>query len=171
MEQSPFAKEFIRESTFRMEESTPRILKCLNELTEEEVWQRPNASLNSIGNLILHLCGNIRQYAISSLRSMPDSRVRDEEFSAQGGYTKAELVEKLTATVNEAIATINAQDDTSLLRTRLVQGFELSGIGIIIHVTEHYSYHTGQIAFWTKFLKDKDLGFYAGLDLNVKNEG
>jgi len=51
-----------------------------------------------------------------------------------------------------------------------VQGYYHSGIGIIIHVTEHYSYHTGQIIFWVKLLKNKDLGFYAGIDLNVKNE-
>ena len=52
-----------------------------------------------------------------------------------------------------------------------VQGFQLSGIGIVVHVVEHYSYHTGQISFWTKQLKNKDLRFYAGLDLNVQNNG
>ncbi len=54
---------------------------------------------------------------------------------------------------------------------RAMQGFELSGIGITMHVVEYYSYHTGQIAFYTKLLKEKDLGFYANLDLNVKNIG
>ena len=56
-----------------------------------------------------------------------------------------------------------------LLRSRTVQGFQLSGIGIVVHVTEHYSYHTGQIAFWTKQLKNKDLGFWEGKDLNAHN--
>ena len=155
---------------FRLEENTPRIEKCLVELSEAEVWQRPNPALNSIGNLILHLCGNITQYAVSSLGSAPDTRDRDAEFAASGGFSKTELLEKLRQTVANAVDSIRNADASELMRVRLVQGFEMSGIGIMVHVCEHYSYHTGQIAFWTKLLKNKDLGFYAGLDLNVKNQ-
>jgi len=163
------AAEFIEQSIFRIEENTPRIYKCLEQLTEEETWMRPNATSNSIGNLILHLCGNIRQYAISSLGGVADVRERDKEFAGTGGYTKQELLEKLSATVSEAVTIIRNTDEQSLLQVRSVQGFTFSGIGIIIHVTEHYSYHTGQIAFQTKMLRAKDLGFYANTDLNIKN--
>jgi hypothetical protein len=72
--------------------------------------------------------------------------------------------------VEEAKSVIQNVSSNELLRKRQVQGFYHSGIGIIVHVTEHYSYHTGQIIFWTKLLKNRDLGFYAGIDLNVKNE-
>ncbi len=167
---SPFSPELKHHAILRMEENTPRIEKCLNELTEAEVWQRPNASSNSMGNLILHLCGNITQYIISSLGGKPDLRLRDEEFAAQGGYTKQELVDKLKATVDAAIEVIKNASDEELLRVRPVQAYKFSGIGNVIHAVEHYSYHTGQIAFWTKLLKDKDLGFYAGVDLNKKGE-
>ena len=163
------SNEFISQSIYRIEENTPRIYKCLAELSEAEVWARPNAASNSIGNMILHLCGNIRQYAISSLSGAADVRVRDEEFAATGGYSKEELLRRLSMTVDEAVATIAKMDDLNLLKVRSVQGFTFSGIGIIIHVTEHYSYHTGQIAFYTKMLKAKDLGFYADIDLNIKN--
>lgn len=166
---SPELQELTAQIILRMEENTPRIEKCLAELTEEEVWQRPNPVSNSIGNLILHLCGNITQYAISSLGNRPDARDRDAEFAAESGFSKAELLEKLTWTVREAVETIRRTDREELLRERAVQGFQMSGIGIIVHVCEHYSYHTGQIAFWTKQLKNKDLGFYAGVDLTVKN--
>lgn len=166
---SPELQELRAQIVLRMEENTPRIEKCLAELTEAEVWQRPNLASNSIGNLILHLCGNITQYAISSLGNLPDARNRDAEFAALGGFSKDELLEKLRATVRQAVKTIRQASDAELLRVRIVQGFNMSGIGIIVHVCEHYSYHTGQIAFWTKLLKGKDLGFYAGLDLNVKN--
>lgn len=167
---SPELQELRAQIILRLEENTPRIEKCLAELTEAEVWQRPNLASNSIGNLILHLCGNITQYAISSLGNLPDARNRDAEFAAMGGFSKAELLEKLRATVRQAVRTIRQASDAELLHVRTVQGFNMSGIGIIVHVCEHYSYHTGQIAFWTKLLKDKDLGFYAGLDLNVKNK-
>ncbi|GAB2799690.1 hypothetical protein GCM10027275_52080 [Rhabdobacter roseus] len=162
--------ELLEQAAYRMNENTPRIAACLAELHEEEVWLRPNAASNSMGNLVLHLCGNIRQYAISGLGGQPDVRTRDEEFAAQGGPTKAELLAALTATVHEALVIIQNSDEQNLLARRWVQGYELSGIGIIMHVVEHYSYHTGQIAFWTKLLKNKDLGFYAGVDLNVKNQ-
>lgn len=167
---SPEIAEFAEQIILRMEENTPRIEKCLNELSEDELWRRPNPASNSIGNLMLHLCGNITQYAIASLGNRPDQRDRDAEFAAEGGFSKTELMEKLARTVAEAVATIRAAGRDEMLRVRTVQGFRMSGIGIAVHVCEHYSYHSGQIAFWTKLLKNKDLGFYANLDLTVKNE-
>lgn len=167
---SPIAAELINHAVLRMSENTPRIVRCLDELSEEEVWQRPNASSNSIGNLVLHLCGNITQYIVSSLGGKDDLRVRDEEFAATGGYTKAQLIKKLEGTLSEAIHIIKNVTEEELLRQRHVQAYCFSGIGNIIHVAEHYSYHTGQIAFWTKLLKNKDLGFYAGVDLNKKGK-
>lgn len=165
-----FKKEFIDQSIHRIDENTKRLRACLDEINESDTWRRPNENSNSVGNLILHLCGNIRQYAISSLGNIPDSRERDKEFSADGGYSKLELFDKLRSTLEEAKGVMQNVSTIDLLRKRKVQGYTYSGIGIIIHITEHYSYHTGQIIFWTKLLKNKDLGFYAGVDLNVKNE-
>ncbi len=165
---SPLALEIKQHAIMRMQENTPRISKCLDQLSEDEVWQRPNGASNSMGNLILHLCGNITQYTISSIGGKEDQRVRDEEFDAKGGYTKNQLIEKLEATVQEAIDVIQNCSDEELLRVRHVQAYEFSGAGNIIHAVEHYSYHTGQIAFWTKLLRNQDLGFYAGVDLNKK---
>lgn len=169
MDADTVLKEITSQAVHRMQENTPRIAKCLDLLTEEEVWQKPNPQLNSVANLMLHLCGNITQYIISSIGHEPDNRTRDAEFAATGGYTKAQLQEKLTTTVNRACEVITSAPTEELMRTRIVQGYSYTGVGNIIHVTEHYSYHTGQIAFWTKLIKDKDLGFYAGKDLNKKN--
>ncbi|MCB0637012.1 MAG: DUF1572 family protein [Lewinella sp.] len=169
MERSVFAEEFVAQAIFRMEEFTPRIRQCLAELSEEQIWLRPNRHSNSVGNLVLHLCGNIGQYILSSLAGRPDSRERDAEFAARGGLSGPELARRLSTTVDQAVAVIGACPEAELLRKRDVQGFQLSGIGIIVHVVEHYSYHTGQIAFWTKALRDMDLGFYADLDLNIQN--
>ncbi|MBX2826853.1 MAG: DUF1572 domain-containing protein [Flavobacteriaceae bacterium] len=163
-------KEFKENAIYRLNESSRMVDIALSKINEETVWKRPNGISNSIGNLILHLCGNIRQYAISSLGNLKDTRIRDEEFEVQSGYTKAELKEKLKLTVAEAIETLKNTTDEELIRIRDVQGFQLSGIGIIMHVVEHYSYHTGQIAFWVKQLHANDLGFYDGFDLNIKNE-
>ncbi len=163
-------REFISQAVRHINQSTEKISACLRILQANDVWNSPNEHLNSIGNLVLHLCGNIRQYIISSLGRADDVRERDLEFSIKGGYTNAELTVKLQETARQAVSIIQRTKREELLRRRIVQGMEDSGIGIIIHVTEHYSYHTGQIILLTKLLNNTDLGFYAGIDLNKKNE-
>jgi uncharacterized damage-inducible protein DinB len=163
-------RELICQAIKQMNQSTERITSCLMKLDEEDVWVSPNEHLNSIGNLVLHLCGNITQYIISSIGGAADIRERDLEFSIHSGYTKAELAAKLQDTAGHAVTIIQHITCEELLRERIAQGMKYSGIGIIVHVTEHYSYHTGQIILLTKLLKNTDLGFYAGIDLNKKNE-
>lgn len=162
-------EEFISQCVHSIEENTRRIEKCLGEIEEAHIWKYPNNTSNSFGNILLHLSGNIRQYIISALGEIIDNRERDKEFSTREGFTKSELFNKLITTVQEATGIIRQMDEDSLIKIYPVQGFNLSGIGIIIHVTEHYSYHTGQVAFWAKQLINKDLGFYAGINLNNKN--
>lgn len=163
-------EEFVQNSLYRFDESTRMNMISLEQLSEDDVWKRPNESLNSIGNLILHLCGNITQYVISSLGETEDKRERDIEFSIESGFSKKELLRKLKETVETAKRVINDASLAQLVRKREVQGFYFSGIGVVLHAVEHYSYHTGQIAFWTKQLKNKDLGFYEGIDLKVNNK-
>jgi len=164
-------QEFKEQIIYRMDESSRMIKLSLEKVSEEEVWKRPTETSNSIGNLILHLCGNITQYAIASLGNQEDTRQRDLEFETEDGLSKVELLSKLNKVVNGAKAMIEQVSAEELMRKREVQGFHFTGIGILIHVTEHYSYHTGQIAFWVKQLKNKrDLGFYDGIDLTIKNK-
>lgn len=163
-------EELVWNAGYRMNESLRMIKICLDQLPEKAVWQKPNESANSIGNLILHLCGNITQYGVASIQNLEDNRKRDEEFSTTTGYSKEELVQKLSDTIDEAKRAFYEAPLEELLRKRSVQGFNFSGVGNMIHVTEHLSYHTGQIALWTKLLNNQDLGFYEGVNLNVKNE-
>jgi uncharacterized damage-inducible protein DinB len=167
---SPVTEEFKTQSIYRIEENLLRVKQCFRHLTDEDIWLRPNEFSNSISNIILHLCGNIRQYIISGLGEQPDTRGRDEEFAARGGFLRNEIMNMLEETIEQSIAIISNMSEESLLKPRQVQGFPLSGIGIIIHVTEHLSYHTGQIAFWVKQFKNMDLGFYSGVNLNIKNQ-
>lgn len=167
----PISQEFIQQCISVIEEKNkPKILKCFDQLTDEQIWSRPNGVSNSVGNLILHLCGNIRQYVISGLGDAPDIRERDLEFSTTGGFTRAALLEKLDQTLGEAFAVMRSASDERLLRMHTVQGFRYSGIGIIVHITEHFSHHTGQIIFWAKQLTSRDMAFYAGHNLNTRNK-
>lgn len=162
--------EFLENSIYRLDEGTRMIEISLDSITESDIWKKPNESSNSVGNQIVHICGNMTQYIIASLGEQDDYRNRGEEFSMTDGFTKIQLIQKLEDTVNKAKLVLNGCNKRQLIKKREVQGFNLSGIGIVIHAVEHYSYHTGQIAFWTKLLTNKDLGFFDGRDLNIKNE-
>jgi len=164
-----FRKEFIDQSLKTIHENTTKIDACMQVLNEQEIWFRHNEHVNSVGNIILHLCGNIRQYIISSIGGARDIRERDLEFSTTGGISKPELTSRWHEIIRDAKTIISDASYENLLRHRIVQGMEYSGIGIIVHVTEHYSYHTGQIIFLTKLYKNMDMGFYKGAELSERN--
>ena len=147
------------------DESLPRILNCLEKLTNEQIWWRPNESSNSIGNLILHLCGNVRQWIGTGLGNLQDNRKRQTEFDEKRIIDREVLVSDLLSTMMMARSIISNVTVNDLLATRPVQTFKETGLTILIHVTEHFSYHTGQIAYITKMLTDHSLGFYEGIPL------
>lgn len=157
---------FKKEAFYRIDENTRMAALALKQLEESLLWEKPNSQLNSVGNLLLHLCGNLNQYIQASLGNKPDARTRKIEFSTTGGFTKKELFEKLINTINEAKEVIQLASEEDFNKIYEVQGYSVSGIGLVLHVTEHFSYHTGQIAFWVKYLTKKDLGFYQGQNLN-----
>jgi uncharacterized damage-inducible protein DinB len=157
----------LRESRRRLlEESLPRIRTCLAQMTVDEIWARPNEQTVSAGNLVLHLAGNVRQYVVATLGGLPDVRERQAEFDEKGPIPTADLLARLERATAEAAAVIDRLDSAMLLRSYRVQGFVESGLSILVHVVEHFSYHTGQIAYIVKSRKNVDLGFYRGKDLN-----
>jgi uncharacterized damage-inducible protein DinB len=166
---SEISSALLRESRRRLyEESLPRIRACLAQLSVDEIWARPNEQTVSAGNLVLHLAGNVRQYVVATLGGVPDVRERQAEFDEKGPLPTAELLGRLEATMAQAAAVIERLDSATLLRSHRVQGFVETGLSILVHVVEHFSYHTGQIAYIVKSRKNVDLGFYRGKDLNKR---
>ena len=150
-------------------ESRERILTCLEKLSDAEIWHRPNAETVSIGNLVLHLCGNVRQWIVSGIGGAPDVRRRAYEFSERGPIPRAVLISRLNETLSAADETLKSLDSAALARTYRIQGNDETGVAAVIHVVEHFSYHTGQIVYFVKSRHGVDLGFYAGQDLNKLN--
>ncbi|RMF68056.1 MAG: DUF664 domain-containing protein [Calditrichaeota bacterium] len=153
------------------QESVPRLKKCLAALTEEEIWFRPNAQTVSVGNLVLHLCGNVRQWLVSGLGGAPDTRQRDQEFSEPGPLPTQVLLARLDETMAEARAVLDGLAAPALLERRSVQAFEETGVSILVHVVEHFSYHVGQVTYFVKSTKGVDLQYYRGVDLNRTGKG
>lgn len=163
-----FGRALLAETKRRLfRDSQPRIHRCLAQLTEEEIWYRPNAETVSVGNLVLHLLGNVRQQILSGLCGAADGRRRQEEFDEKGPIPADELLRRLDALMAEVDRELDRVDPASLLTVRKVQGYEESGLSILVHVIEHFSYHVGQMTYYVKSRKAVDMGYYAGIDLNV----
>jgi len=154
---------FLDYSTARLTEFATRIENCLGRLNDEQVWARGQENENAIANLVLHLCGNVRQWMISGIGGQPDHRQRDLEFSSRQGQSKAELAEGLRTTVAEAVAIMRNIPAAMLSERRTIQGYNISVLEAIYQVVQHFSGHTGQIIFATKMLTGADLGFYREL--------
>ena len=141
----------------------PRLKECVTPLTKEQVWWRPNDASNSIGNLILHLNGNVRQWLVDSFNKDADRRNRPAEFASKDGETAAELVAKLGATLDAAAAVLNRLTVEELLAPYEIQGYHVRGLDAVYQVVEHFGLHYGQIMYIAKSLTGRDLGFYKEL--------
>ena len=155
---------FLKFSADKLEQFSGRIETCLGKLNEEQVWMRGNENQNAIGNLVLHVCGNMRQWIIAKIGGTPDARTRDAEFAARGGMTVPELAEHLRSSVAEAVAVLRTLPLERLAERFHVQTYDVSAMEAIYHVVEHFSMHTGQILFATKLHTGEDLGFYKHLN-------
>ena len=147
------------------EESQLRLERCLNELSEADIWWRPNENSNSVGNLVLHLCGNARQWILAGLGGALDQRRRQTEFDERGPIPRAELIQKVSEVMSEINEVLDRLQPEDLERPILVQGFDETGLSILIHVVEHFSYHVGQMAYIVKARLDKQTNFYGGINL------
>jgi uncharacterized damage-inducible protein DinB len=154
---------FLDFSVRKLDELSQRIDTCLERLSEDQIWARGKESENAAGNLVLHLCGNVRQWIIANIGGQPDLRDRDSEFLARSGVSKQELRDRLHATVKEASQVIGSVPAERLSERLTIQGYEGSVLEAIYHVVEHFSMHAGQLFFITKMLTSSDLGFYRHL--------
>jgi uncharacterized damage-inducible protein DinB len=161
---------FLRFSSEKLKQLSDRIETCLAKLDDTQIWWRGAETQNAVGNLVLHLCGNVRQWIISSIGGEADVRQRDQEFAAHGGVDKASLAANLRETVERAAAVISELTPERLLETRRIQNYDVTVLEAIYHVVEHFSEHTGQIIYATKLLTSNDLEFYKHLTREAHGE-
>jgi len=154
-------EEFIARSRYHLtEDFLTKIERCLERLSDEQIWWRPNEQSNSIGNLVLHLCGNARQWIVCGVGGAEDQRNRDAEFAQREMTPRSDLSSLLKRTLADVDATLAQVGTTQLLDRRTIQGTDVSVLEAILHVVEHFSMHTGQIMMLTKMLTNADLAFY-----------
>jgi uncharacterized damage-inducible protein DinB len=137
-----------------------KIRRCLDVLPSDAVWSREDEQSNSVGNLLLHLAGNVRQWIISSVGGAADARHRSGEFEARDGADVEVLFAALRRTLDDAEAVIATLTPEMLLERRTIQGREVSVLEAVYHVVEHFALHTGQIILLTKRHAPGRIRFY-----------
>ena len=152
------AEAFLKKSrALIISDYLPKIEQCLSRLSDEDIWWRPNDASNSIGNLVLHLCGNVTQWIIGGVGSRPFERHRQKEFDERDHIPAADLLGKLKVVIEQADDVIRAVDGDALLAERQIQGYRVTVLEAIYHVVEHFSMHTGQIILLAKARTGVDL--------------
>lgn len=146
-----------------LEQYWPRLRTCVETLSDEQLWWRPNDSSNSIGNLILHLNGNVGQWLVASFNRLEDTRNRPAEFNVRTGASGAALLAQLGATLHQASEVLSRLTEADLLTPFEIQGYHVRGLEAVYQVVEHFGLHYGQILFVTKMIRSQDLGFYREL--------
>ena len=142
----------------------PRMRSCVESLSDEQAWWRPNPASNSIGNLLLHLNGNVGQWLVAPFNGLDDRRDRLREFADRRKIQATELLAQLGATMQEASGVLDRLTEKDLQTTFHIQGYTVSGLGAVYQVVEHFGLHYGQIVYITKLLRGEDLGYYRALD-------
>ena len=157
-------QEFLHLSRRQLQQYLHRVETCLDKLTHEQIWSRVHETENAIGNLVLHLAGNVRQWIVSGVGRARHERDRDAEFARREPLPSDELLRLLRRTLDEADAVLVELSPNDLLRTRKIQVYELTVLHAIYHVLWHFAEHTGQIIWATKRMTGQDLGFYGYLN-------
>jgi hypothetical protein len=159
------AEAFLEYSHWKLrEEYWPRLRGCVESLTDDQVWWRPNEASNSVGNILLHLNGNVRQWLVAPFTGADDARNRPAEFRERDRIPARDLLARLDATLADASRVLRELTERELLRTYDIQGYTVSGLDAVYQVVEHFGLHYGQVVYVTKMLRGEDLGFYRQLD-------
>jgi len=147
-----------------LREYLTKIRLSVSVLDDRVVWARPNESSNSIGNLMLHLAGNARQWIVSGVGGARDIRDRQSEFDQRGPLPVTDLIDRLEQTVSDVDRVLATLTPADLLTRRVIQANDVTVLEAVYHVVEHFSMHTGQIILLAKADQPDRVRFYDMVD-------
>jgi hypothetical protein len=166
------AGEFLQFSRWKLiEEYWPRLRGCVESLSDDDVWWRPNEASNSVGNILLHLNGNVRQWLVVPFTGGADRRDRPAEFRERATLPRSALLQPLSTTIADAEQVLRSLTARELLMPLAIQGYNVTGLEAVYQVIEHFGMHYGQVVYITKQLHGRDLGFYRELDATGRRGG
>jgi len=144
------SKAFLEESKYRFESAFIRLYHCLEQINEKQIWWKPDSRMNSIGILIKHLCGNLRQWTVIQMNNSEDHRKRPEEFSDEKKLSKPELISLVKKINDDFIAAVNNFDPARLSEPKVIQGYNVTIMTAMYRSLTHLEGHVGQIILLTR---------------------
>jgi uncharacterized damage-inducible protein DinB len=165
---SPLPLDVVTLKVFRhylTREYPNEVRACLAELSEDEIWAKPNAGANSVGHLVLHLAGATRHLVEDGVGGVAYQRDRDVEFGTTDRPSKADLLGCVDDVVERVTKVLDATTPASLAELSDRTEFKVSKYQLLIGALAHLAYHTGQIVWATKAAKP---GVFATGDLYKK---
>jgi hypothetical protein len=151
-EEKDSAQLLLTEVVARMRTWLDRAIHCIDQLDETQVWYRPNASSNAIGNLVLHLVGNLRQWILGGIDNQPDTRDRPLEFKTTYGYSKNQLRNLLKHTVEQCCKAVQEMPASRVTERKRIQGVDVTLAHAVVMAVSHLGLHVGQIQYIGKML-------------------
>lgn len=131
-----------------------QIRSCIEELSEEQLWWRPNEQSNSVGNLVLHVRGAVLHFLCRGVGGLPYERDRPAEFATRGSVSKRELLAMFDEMIDEATQTFAALSTSRLSEPATEPAYYSVVFEDVFGVAIHLATHTGQIVYVTKMLKE-----------------
>jgi uncharacterized damage-inducible protein DinB len=155
------AENFLARSRYWLTKEYPiKLRHCVEALPREAVWSRPNPASNSVGNLLVHLTGNVTEWILGGVGGRQISRYRAGEFAQSDGAEAKKLLDNLESVLREVDTVLSGLTERDLQRGLVIQDRETTVLAAIYHVVEHFSMHTGQIIFLTKMYAPGKIHFY-----------
>ena len=152
---------FVARSRYWLTKEYPiKLRHCLNALPRGAVWARPNQDSNSVGNLLIHLTGNVTEWILGGVGGRSYKRYRAGEFAQRDGADASKLMDDLEGVLREADRVLAGLTEKDLERSVVIQERDTNVLGAIYHVVEHFAMHTGQIVFLTKLYAPGRIQFY-----------
>jgi len=130
-----------------------QINACLDVLSDEDVWWRPDEQANAVANLVMHLSGSNRYYLEQVIGGRDVGRDRAAEFAARGGYSKAQLRDMWNQATRATEGVLDTLQPSQLMHTTDRSGKVTTYAQLLLHVTHHNAVHMGQIVWITKMLR------------------
>lgn len=149
-ESSHIKQLFLEDSIEQLEQALLKWKNCLDQLSEAQIWWRHHPAGNSLGNLALHICGNLRQWTLTSLKGESDTRDRQSEFTCQSGLDPDQVYRHLSQAIQDCVPVIRNLSEQDLTQHYTIQGFEVSGLQAVNHTVTHFVGHTHQAIFMTR---------------------
>jgi hypothetical protein len=153
---------FRAEACFTLDYSLARMLHATRQLDEQQLWSRPHSEMNAVGNILLHVAGNLRQWIVvgcDPTHTMRDDRNRPSEFAQREPIPTAVLINRLEQTVQQAKDVIRSLDEAELLRTRHIQVGDITALGAIWHSVAHLEGHAQETIYAARLILGADYRF------------